>query len=53
MTSIFTSLTEVVTFMLTTTGSVIDTVTGNPILLVGFGTALLTGAVGLYRSLVN
>lgn len=51
METIFTSLTSVVTFMLSTTGSVITTVTGNPILLIGFGTALLGGAVGLYRSL--
>lgn len=51
MATIFTSLTEVVTFMLSTTGDIITTVTGNSLLLIGFGTSLLMGAVGLYRSL--
>jgi len=51
MTSVITTLGEVTTFVLDTCGDVINTVTENPILLIGFATALLSGAVGLFKRL--
>lgn len=51
MESVLTTLGEVTSFVLDTCGDVIDTVTENPLLLIGFATALLSGAVGLFKRL--
>ena len=51
MESVLTTLGEVTNFVLDTCGDVINTVTSNPILLIGFATALLSGAVGLFKRL--
>ncbi len=47
-----TELTNVVTFLMTTVGTVVTTVTANPVLMVGIGVTVVGGAIGLFRSLV-
>lgn len=45
-------LTTVTGFLFTTMGTVVSTVTANPLLAVGIGVPVVGGAIGLFKSLV-
>ncbi|MVX63134.1 hypothetical protein GKZ28_05405 [Clostridium chromiireducens] len=46
------ALTSVVTFLFTTMGTVVTTVTANPMLAVGIGIPVVGGAIALFKRLV-
>ncbi|WP_023977026.1 hypothetical protein [Clostridium beijerinckii] len=46
------TLTTVATFLFTTMGTVVSTVTDNPMLAVGIGIPVVGGAIALFKRLV-
>ncbi|MVX63848.1 hypothetical protein GKZ28_09090 [Clostridium chromiireducens] len=46
------NLTTGITFIMTTLSTVVTTVTGNPVLLIGIGVGVIGGAVALFKRLV-
>lgn len=46
-----TELTGIITFLMTTLGTIVTTVTANPIMLVGVGLSVVGGAIVLFKKL--
>lgn len=46
-----TEVTAIITFLMTTLGTVVTTVTANPIMLVGVGLSVVGGAIVLFKKL--
>ena len=44
-------LTDIITFLMTTMGTIVTTVTANPIMLVGIGMSVVGGGIVLFKKL--